>query len=71
MSVVLAILDNQTVFIHGHSVKRIKRVVHRYENGNETSRDLDVKEDETRSGVNQNQLCFAHIFLILDTLYYC
>ena len=33
--------------------------------------DLDDDEDETRSGVNQNQLCFVHIFLILDTLYKC
>ena len=26
---------------------------------------------ETRFGVSQNQLCFVHMFLILDTLYNC
>ena len=33
--------------------------------------DVEDDEDETRSGVNQNQLCFVHIFLIFDTLYNC
>ena len=40
----LAILDDQAVIIHGHSVKGIEWVVRCYENANETSRVLDVEE---------------------------
>ena len=40
----LAILDNQAVIIHGHSVIEIQQVVRCYENANETSIDLDVEE---------------------------
>ena len=34
----LAILDDQAVIIHGHSVKGIERVVRCYENANEVRR---------------------------------
>ena len=67
----LAILDENAVTIHGHSVKGINRVVRCYENANSTSSWFDIDEYETQSGVSQNQLCFVHIFLILDTLYIC
>ena len=51
----LAILENQAVIIHGHSIKGIKQVVCCYENANETSSDLDVEETKARSGVNQKR----------------
>ena len=41
---VLAILDDQAVIIHGHSVKGMEQVVRCYENASETSSDLDVEE---------------------------
>ena len=41
---VLAILDENAVIIHGHSVKGIERVVQGSENANKTSRDPAVEE---------------------------
>ena len=60
---VLTILDNQAVTIHEHSLK-----------GNRTS--PERKQDSDRRAnrpiwCHQDQLCFVHIFLILDTLYNC
>ena len=63
----LAILDNQAVIIHGHSVKEIERVICM----RTRTRDVKAILYETRVGVNQNQLCFVHIFLILGMLYNC
>ena len=62
----------EAAIIHGHSVKSIERVVYVYEKASKTSRYLDVKEETKRDLVSgQNQLCFVHIFLILDALYIC
>ena len=52
------------IILHGHSVKR---VVH----CNLTQTRPWRRRDETRSGFSQDQLCFVHIFLILDMLYNC
>ena len=52
-------------------VKEIKRVVRCYENANKTSKGSWRQRDKTQSSVNQNQLCFVHIFLIWGTLYNC
>ena len=43
----LAILDDQAVIIHGHSVKGIEQVICCYENANETSSWIDLVSPES------------------------
>ena len=58
----------EAVIIHGHSVKGIERVIQM-----RTRRQGDLDEIRRRNAIwcHQNQLCFVHIFLILDMLYIC
>ena len=56
----MAVLDENAVIIHGHSVKGIQRVVRCYANENEMSSDLDVKETKWYLVSLESAMFFAH-----------